>query len=72
MKIIEPELLTLYERRGAIAAKSFDEICANQTHSLFKPLPSKYQPSYSVCSLREQRTFIRPSVKLIDTRIVFF
>ena len=71
MKIIYPELsyakalelsrlLTLYDRRGAIAAKLFDEICANQSHSLHKLLPRKYQPSYS---LREQRTFIRPNGK---------
>ena len=72
MKIIYPELwyakalelsglLTLYDRREAIAAKLFDEICANQSHSLHKLLPpSKYQPSYS---LREQRTFIRPKCK---------
>ena len=71
MKIIYPELsyakalelswlLTLYDRREAIAAKLFDEICANQSHSLHKLLPSKYQPSYS---LREQKTFIRPKCK---------
>ena len=36
-------LLTLYDRRGAIAAKLFDEICANQSHSLHKLLPRKYQ-----------------------------
>ena len=53
MKIIYPELsyakalelsrlLTLYDRRGAIAAKLFDEICANQSHSLHKLLPRKY------------------------------
>ena len=64
MKIIYPDLsyaqplelsgrLTLYHRREAIAAKLFDEISANQCHSLHKLLPSKYQPSYS---LREQRT----------------
>ena len=52
MKIIYPELsyakalelsrlLTLYDRRGAIAAKLFDEICANQSHSLHKLLPRK-------------------------------
>ena len=35
-------LLTLYDRRGAIAAKLFDEICANQSHSLHKLLPRKY------------------------------
>ena len=72
MNIIYPELsyakalelswlLTLYHRREAIAAKLFHEICANQSHSLHKLwLPSKYQPS---CSLREQRTFIRPKCK---------
>ena len=71
MKIIYPELsyakalelaglLTLYDRREAIAAKLFDEICANQSHSLHELLPSKYQPSYY---LREQRTFIRPKCK---------
>ena len=48
-------LLTLYDRRDAIVAKLFHEICANQSHSLHKIIPSKYQPSYS---LREQRTFI--------------
>ena len=53
MKIIYPELsyakalelswlLTLYHRREAIAAKLFDEIGANQSHSLHKLLPSKY------------------------------
>ena len=36
-------LLTLYDRREAIAAKLFNEICANQSHSLHKLLPSKYQ-----------------------------
>ena len=44
MKIIYPELsyakgleiLTLYDRREAIAATLFDEICANQSHSLHK------------------------------------
>ena len=71
MKIIYPELsyakalelsrlLTLYDRREAISAKLFHEICANQSHSLHKLLPSKYQPSYS---LKEQRTFIRPKCK---------
>ena len=45
---------------GAIAAKLFDEICANQSHSLHKLLPRKYQPSYS---RREQRTFTRPKGK---------
>ena len=71
MKVIYPELsyakglelsglLTLYDRREAIAAKLFDEICANQSHSLHKLLSSKYQPSYS---LREQRTFVRPKCK---------
>ena len=71
MKIIYPELsyakalelsglLTLYDRRGAIAAKFFYEICANQSHSLHKLLPNKHQPSYS---LREQRIFIRPKGK---------
>ena len=34
---------------------------ANQSHSLHKLLPSKYQPSYS---LREQRTFICPKCKI--------
>lgn len=71
MKIIYPELLcgkalelsgllTLYDRRGAIAPKLFNEICADQSHSLHKLLPSKYQPGYY---LREQRTFIRPRCK---------
>ena len=71
MKIIYPELsyakalelsrlLTLYDRREAISAKLFHEICANQSHCLHKLLPSKYQPSYS---LKEQRTFIRPKCK---------
>ena len=44
MKIIYPELSyakaleisTLCDRRKAIAAKLFDEICANQSHSLHK------------------------------------
>ena len=53
-------LLTLYDRREAIAAKLFDEICANQSHSLHNLLPSKYQPSYR---LREQRTFNRLKCK---------
>ena len=53
-------LLTLYDRREANAAKLFDEICANQSYSLHKLLPNKYQPSFS---LREQRTFIRPQCK---------
>ena len=71
MKIIYPELSyakalelsglpTLYDRRESIAAKLFDEICANQSHSLHKLLPSRYQPSYY---LREKRTFIRPRCK---------
>ena len=71
MKIIHPELsyaktlelsrrLTLYARREAIAAKLFDEIFANQSYSLHKLLPNKYQPSYS---LRGQKTFIRPKGK---------
>ena len=70
-KIIYPELsyakalelsglLTLYDRRGAIGAKLFYEICANQCHSLHKLLPNKYQASYS---LREQRIFTRPKGK---------
>ena len=64
-------LLTLYDRREAISAKLFHEICASQSHSLHKLLPSKYQPSYS---LKEQRTLILfvQSVKLKDARIVFF
>ena len=53
-------VLTLYDRRETSAAELFDEIHANQSHSLHKLLPSKYQPSYS---LREQRTFIRPKRK---------
>ena len=71
MKIIYPKLwyakalelsglLTLYDRREVIAAKLFDEMCVNQSHSLHKLLPSKYQPCYY---LREQRTFIRPKCK---------
>ena len=71
MKIIYPELsfakalelsglLTLYYRRGAIAAKLFYEICANHSHSLHKLLRNKYQPCYS---LREQRIFTRPKGK---------
>ena len=71
MKIIYPELSyakalelsglpTLYDRRESIAAKLFDEICANQSHSLHKLLPSRYQPSYY---LRGKRTFIRPKCK---------
>ena len=51
-------LLTLYDRREAILAKLFHEICANQSQSLHKLLPSKYQPSYSV---REQRTLFYSS-----------
>ena len=53
-------VLYCIDRRGAIAAKLFYEICANQSHSLHKLLPRKYQPSYS---LREQRIFIRPKRK---------
>ena len=79
MKIIYPELsyakalelswlLTLYHRREAIAAKSFDEIGANQSHSLKKLLPSKYQPSYS---LREQRHLFVQSVKLKSSKSSF-
>ena len=65
MKIIYPELsyvkaLELSERL-TIVAKLFDEICPNQSHSLHKLLPSKYQPIYP---LREQRTFIRPKCKI--------
>ncbi|PFX15372.1 hypothetical protein AWC38_SpisGene20401 [Stylophora pistillata] len=57
MKIIYPEvsyakalelsgLLTLYDRTEAIdiSAKLFNEICENQSHSLHRLLPSKYQP----------------------------
>ena len=44
-------LLTLFDRREAIAAKLFDEICVNQSHILHKLLPSKCHPSYY---LREQ------------------
>ena len=51
MEIIYPELsyvkalelsalLTLYDRRKAIAAKLFDKICANQFHSRHKLLAS--------------------------------
>ena len=80
MKILYPELsyakalelsrlLTLYDRRGAIAAKLFDEICANQSHSLHKLLSSKCQPRYS---LREQRTFIRPKFKTERCKNSFF
>ena len=53
-------LLTLYDRREAISAKLFHEMCANQSHRLHKLLPNEYQPSYS---LREQRTFIRSKCK---------
>ena len=53
MEIIYPDLsyakalelsafLTLYDRKEAIAAKLFDEICANQFHSLHKLLASIY------------------------------
>ena len=35
-------LLTLYDRKEAIAAKLFDEICANQFHSLHKLFASIY------------------------------
>ena len=80
MKIFYPELsyvkalelfglLTLCDRREAIAAKLFDEICANQSHSLHKLLSSKCQPSYS---LREQRTFIRPKFKTERCKNSFF
>ena len=65
MKIIYPELsyaktlelstlLTLCDRRDTIVAKLFNEICGNQSHSLYKLLPSKYQPSYS---LREKNIY---------------
>ena len=53
-------VLYCIDRRGAVTAKLFYEICANQSYSLHKLLPNKYQPSYS---LREQRTFIRPKGK---------
>ena len=63
-------LLTLYDRREAISAKLFHEMCANQSHRLHKLLPNEYQPSYS---LREQRTFIRSKcIKLKEARVVFF
>ena len=53
MEIIYPDLsyakalelsafLTPYDRKEAIAAKLFDEICANQFHSLHKLLASIY------------------------------
>ena len=65
MKIIYPELsnakalelsglLTPHNRRGTSVSKLLDEICTNQSQSLHKLLPSKYQPSYS---MREHRTF---------------
>lgn len=78
MKIIYPELSyvkalqlsglwTLYDRRDWVtAAKLFDGIYANQSHSLHKLLPSKHQPSYyerNQATMREQRTFIRPKCK---------
>ena len=53
-------LLKLYNTRQDIAAKLFDEICANQSYSLHNLIPSKCQPSYS---LREQRRFLRPKCK---------
>ena len=79
MKIIYPELsyakalelsglLTLYHTREAIAAKLFDEIGANQSDSLHKLLPGKYQPSYS---LREQRHLFVQSVKLKSSKTSF-
>ena len=81
MKIIYPELsyaktlqlsrlLTLCDRTDTIVAKLFNEICAYQSHSLYKLLPSKYQ-SYS---LREKKHLFVQSVKLKDARIhvVFF
>ena len=58
--MLSPVCLTLYDRRETTVAKLFDEICADQSHSLHKLLPGKCQPSYS---LRENRTFIRPKCK---------
>ena len=69
MKIIHPGLsyakalelsglLTLYDRRGAIAAKVFDEICANQFHNLHKLLASMY------ISLASHADYIRGSSPL--------
>ena len=65
MKIIYPELsyaktlelsrlLTLCDGRDKIVAKLFNEICANQSHSLYKLFQRKYQPSYS---LREKNIY---------------
>ena len=61
-------LLTLYDRREANAAKLFDEICANQSHSPYKLLPSKYQPTLG----ENKEHLFAQSVKLEDARIVFF
>ena len=48
-------LPTLLNRREAIAANLFDEICANPAHSLRKLLPDKCT---STNPLRNQRTLI--------------
>ena len=80
MKIIYPELsyakvlelsglLTLYDRGEAIAAKLFDEICANQSHSLHE-LPQVNTNQATIWENKEHLS-IR-SVKLKDARKVFF
>ena len=73
MKIIYPELsyvealelsglLTLYDRREAIAANLFDEICPNKSHSLHK---------LSTLWENKEHLFVQ-SVKPKDTRIIVF
>ena len=76
-------LLTLYDRKEAIAAKLFDEICANKFHSLHKLFASIYRfvtlKNVCVGGITRQATpwestehlFIH-SVKLKDWRIAFF
>ena len=82
MKIIYPELsyakalelcgiLTLYDRREAIAAKLFDEICADQWINLTVST-NFFQVNISLTNLWEntEHLFVQ-SVKLKDVRIVF-
>ena len=65
-------LLTLYDRREAISAKLFHEICANQSHSLTVST-NYFQVNTSQATLwkNKEHLFVQ-SVKLKDARIVFF
>ena len=53
-------LPTSFNRREAIAANLFNEICENPAHSLHKLLPDICTSTYP---LRNQRTFIAPRCK---------